>query len=462
MIPLTLRPDQAALIADAATRLFSHRQSVLLVAPTGSGKTVMFCSLVASWPTARTMILVHRDELIEQVSNTLARVGVEHGCIAPGYANHGRRLVQVASVMTLVRRLADYPSPDLVIIDEAHHAIPNSTWGTILRAWPAAARLGVTATPERLGGEGLRDTFTHLVVGPSVGTLMAQGALCPYTLFAPASVCADGVPRRGGDYAKNALAPIMDTMSVTGNAVQHYLALARGKRALVFCVSLEHAQHVTEDFRRQGIMAARMDGTLTRETRRGLVAEFASGRIPVLTSCEIVSEGFDVPAIEVAILLRPTQSLALHLQQIGRALRPYPGKATALILDHAGNTFRHGLPDDERCWSLDGKATRRQQEGAQPAVSVRTCGSCFAACRSGTLVCVHCGQPFPIASRAVTEVEGTLVRVDPMVARRVARQEQRQASTLADLLAIERQRGYKPGWAWHVQKARQRNQEHVA
>jgi superfamily II DNA or RNA helicase len=452
---LSLRPDQFTLITQANDLLLNGTPSVLMVAPTGAGKTVMFSWLTAFLRGTRVMILCHRDELIQQISDTLTTFGVEHGCIAPGRPNFRERPVQVASVMTLVRRLADYAPPQLVIIDEAQHAIPNSTWGKILRAWPAAYRLGVTATPERLSGEGLRDTFGTILVGPSTRELIETGALSDYKLYAPPTTVTDGVHRRMGDYEKHELAVAMDKPTITGNAVTHYTLLADGKRALVFCVSLDHAQHVAEDFRHAGYTAARIDGQLELHQRRCLVNDFSAGRIQVLTSCDVVSEGFDLPAIEVAILLRPTQSLALHLQQMGRALRPYPGKPHAIILDHAGNTLRHGLPDDDREWSLDGKETRKKAEG-EKAVSVRTCGQCFGACRSGTPTCPMCGYEFPIDSRQVEEVAGTLLQVDPMIARRVAKQEQGRANDLQGLIELGRQRRYKNPtyWAQCVLKAR--------
>ena len=427
-----------------------------MVAPTGCGKTVMFSWLTAHFRGTRTMILVHRDELIQQVSDTLSRFRVEHGCIAPGRPNYKERLVQVASVMTLVRRLADYQPPQLVVVDEAQHAIPNSTWGKILRAWPAAYRLGVTATPERLSGEGLRDTFVDILVGPTVRALITQGALSDYILYAPDTNCTKGVQKRGGDYAKDQLAQAMDTPTLTGNAVAHYQQLAAGKRALVFCVSLDHAAHTAEAFRAAGYTAARIDGKLELHQRRLLVQDFQAGRFHVLTSCDVVSEGFDLPAIECAILLRPTASLALHLQQMGRALRPYPGKTHAVILDHAGNTHRHGLPDDERIWSLDGKETRQKAEGEQ-AVSVRTCGNCFAACRSAVPVCPHCGYVFPIESRKIQEVEGTLIQVDHLQRRREQRFEQGRAGDLQALIELGRVRRYKSPeyWARCVLQARE-------
>ena len=437
--------------------LLSGASSVLLTAPTGAGKTVCFAHIAKRFLQAgkRVTILVHRAELLEQVSRTLTELEVEHGCIAPDAPNHRMRPVQVASVFTLVRRLADYPAPDLAIIDEAHHAIPCTSWGKVLAAWKHTPRLGVTATPERLSGEGLSDTFSDILHGPSVKDLIAQGHLSDYRLFAPPVTYTEGIHRRGGDYDKRELAAATDKPTITGDAVTHYQALAKGKRAIVFCVSIDHARHVAEQFNVAGIQSASIDGTMQRYNRHRILEQYRYKELLVLTSCDLVSEGFDLPAIEVAILLRPTQSLALYLQQVGRALRPYPGKPYALILDHAGNALRHGLPDDERVWSLEGKEKRTAGE-SEKIIGCRTCGQCFAAVRSGVTVCPYCQYVFPIESREVEQVDGVLEEIDRQMLRVQQRREVGRAKEFTDLLAIQKQRGYKPGWAYYVQQARQR------
>lgn len=498
---LTLRPDQTALL-HATTELFfpsgqlsylrcnqsqARPPAVLVVAPTGYGKTCMFSSLAAQLQLGglRVIILVHRHELIAQVSATLTRLEVDHGCIAPHYPDERDKQVQIASVFTLVRRLDHYEAPHLLIIDEAHHAVSKTTWGRIFSSWPNAARLGVTATPERLSGEGLHECFDELIIGPSVEQLIEQGHLSNYRIFAPPTSAAKGVHRRRGDYDRSELAEAMDRPTITGDAVDHYCRLSKGKRALVFCVSVKHANHVASDFSAAGFPSCSIHGGLRREEREDIVRQFSTGEITVLTSCDLVSEGFDLPAIEVAVLLRPTQSLALYLQQVGRALRPYPGKEYALILDHAGNTMRHGLPDDLHKWSLNGRQQREASSGKE-AIGCRTCRVCFAAVRSGISICPYCGYEWPIESREVEMVDGELteVRKNKLVCRSCGelkkiihvvpanpnshvcndcyerlnrqRREVGQAQEYGDLLRIEKERGYRPGWAWHVQQARQR------
>lgn len=458
-----LRPDQIAFCRSIELALRQPPHTVLAVAPTGSGKTVCFSALTQAWTTQslyhRVMLLVHRRELLEQISRCLSSWGVEHGLIAPDCPNYKARRVQVASVQTLVRRLGDYEPPDTLVIDEAHHAIVRSSWGKLFRAWPHARRLGVTATPERLSGEGLRDTFATMVLGPTVESLIEAGSLSRYRLFAPPTHAADRVAKRMGDYVRKDLEGAMNTRTITGDAVEHYLRHAKGKRAMVFCVSIAHAEAVAAQFTAAGIPALSIDGQRTPRERASILAEFAAGRTQVLTSCDLVSEGFDLPAVEVAILLRPTQSLALYLQQVGRSLRPYPGKAAAIILDHAGNTEKHGLPDDAREWSLDGKEERKKKEGDRPP-SVKVCPACFAAVSPSVVVCPECAYQF-VSERKIAQVEGTLTEVDVAAQRRAARQEQGHAASFDELVALGRSRGYRhpTGWARFVWEARQKREQ---
>ena len=459
---ISLRPYQSTII-DTVREVFKTERKVLLVSPTGSGKTVMF-SYLAQAVTARgnrVYILVHRDELVEQVSKTLKEFDVPHGFIAAGRPVDPQP-VMVCSVFTLANRVQDYEPPHLIIIDEAHHATHGSTWARVLGTWSHSYRLGVTATPIRLDGGDLGSNFHRLVQGPTVAQLIEQGDLCRYRMYTPPVVLGK-LRMRMGDYVKADLSSAMDKPSVTGDAVAHYQKLAPGKRALVFCVSLEHAEHTAQAFRDAGYAAARIDGGMEKKDRRSMVAAFTHGQLSVMTSCDLVSEGFDLPAIEVAILLRPTASLGLYLQQVGRALRPFPGKDYALILDHAGNAGAHGLPDDAREWTLGGDP-KKVGKKKRPVLSLRTCKKCFGCSKPGTLVCQLplpdgsvCGYEWPPEAREVAEKAGELVEVGEDIERRKlidARREVGQSKSLDALVALEKSRGYRPGWALHVFKAR--------
>lgn len=452
---LTLRPYQQQAVHDLRLAFRDGARAPLLVGPTGMGKTCVLAEIL-SGVAARgrsAIVLVHRRELIAQTAHKLDLANVPHGIIAAGI-EPAAHPIQVASVQTLVRRLDRITTPpDLLIIDEAHHATAGS-WARVMDHWPNALRLGVTATPVRLDGRGLSAVFDRLITGPSVADLIAQGFLCSSRLYAPPQVAdLSAVRRRAGDFAIDQAADAMDRPTVTGDAISHYRKLAAGQRAIVFCCNVQHAEHVADSFNVAGISAATLLGSTP--DRDDVVRRFDAGTVHVLVTVDVVSEGFDIPAAGCAILLRPTQSLGLYLQQVGRVLRPAPGKTYALILDHVGNVHRHGWPDDHREWSLDG-IQRRTAAGGPAAPSVRTCPQCFAAFKPA-LLCPVCGTYCaPPPRRLMRQVDGELKELQRVNAQ-LRRREQGKAQTLQQLIALGQARRMKNpvGWAKHVYYARQ-------
>lgn len=453
MINLRDYQEQLARSIRDAYRLGRNRP--LAVAPTGAGKTVLF-SYIAKSAAERgnpVMILVHRQELVDQTSRTLRTFGVQHGIIAAGRSGDSTHAVQVASVQTLVRRLGKY-RPSLIIVDEAHHGTAGS-WRKVLDAYPQARVLGVTATPERLDGRGLGEVFDDLIIGPSVAWLIEHRHLSRPTYYAPPQVAKlTGLHMRGGDFAKDEVAAAMDNRTVTGDAVEHYARICNGAPAVAFCASVRHAEHVVEQFNAAGFRAAVLEGTLDRETRRDRVRALGDGRLHVLASCEIINEGFDLPVVTAAILLRPTASLGLHLQQIGRVLRPAPGKDRAIILDHVGNLARHGFAEDDRDWTLEGRKRKRSGKD-EPTITVRQCPQCYC-CHPPAPTCPECGHDYPVMGRQIEHVDGDLVEIDPAMARRERLREQSQCQTLQDLIEHGKRKGYRnpAGWARHIWAAR--------
>ncbi len=486
---ISLRPYQSSLIDAVRSSYRGGNQRVLVVAPTGSGKTVMFCHIAqqARENRKRTMILVHRAELLDQTSRTLTAFGVPHGIIAAGRTSDGSELIQVASVQTLIRRIDRVMDPDLIVIDEAHHAIAGS-WRKVVEQFAAARILGVTATPERLDGKGLSDVFNDLIRGPEVRDLIRDGYLSAPVYYAPpGDIDMASVQLRRGDYDQKGLESIMDAPKITGDAVDHYRRICPGTPAIAFCVSINHANHVAEEFRRAGFRSDTIDGTLSAEDRRDRVRSLGNGRLQVLTSCEIVNEGFDLPIVAAAILLRPTQSLGLHLQQLGRALRPSPGKSRAIILDHAGNLARHGLAEDIRDWSLDGAEKRKKKAKDGDKIKTRQCPECFA-CHPWAASCPECGNEYVTDGRQIEVVGGDLVALDTRFQQcrgcnhvhsrwdascpkcgmihdpvRARKKEQGRAQTLDELVALGKRRGYKNpyGWAKHTWSARNQKTKNI-
>ena len=451
---MELRPYQNQLAQDIRSAFGSGAKRPLAVSPTGSGKTVLFSYITSQvlQRGSRVIIVAHRKEILEQIGATLKRVNVPHGFIQSGKFM-AQQSAMVASIQTLARRFDKVPEPDLVIIDEAHHAVSKS-YIEMFATWPQAKFIGVTATPERLDGKGLGAVFDRMVMGPTVGWLIENGFLARPVYYAPReAVDLSSVSKLAGDYNLGEAAEVIDTPKITGDAVTHYRRFCPNQRAVAFCISVAHSQHVAAQFEAAGVPAASIDGQLDQETRKKRVEDLTAGRILVLTSCELISEGFDLPTVNAAILLRPTHSLSMHLQQLGRALRPYPGKTHAVILDHVGNCLRHGLAEQDRDWDLEGREKRKAK--SKP-VETKQCSKCFAIF-AGT-ACPQCGSEREISPREIDEVDGELQRlsIEDIAKKRDERREEGMCRTLEDFRALAARRGYKPGWAFFRWKARSR------
>ena len=420
----------------------------LLTAPTGYGKTVLFCYVAAGVASKgkRVTILCHRSELIDQTVAALRKMDLNAGVIAAGYEENLLEPIQVASVMTLRNRLYRHKDPDLIIIDEAHHCTKNNTWGAIIQHYGHAKRLGVTATPIRLSGEGLADTFDTMIVGPSTRELIDMGYLTKVRVYAPSQPDLTGIRRNVGDYSLPDLEDRIAKSSITGDAITHYKKLCEGRKAIAFCVSVKHANRVAESFTAAGYRAKSIDGSMDKHERKNILEKFRRGEILVLTSCDLVSEGFDVPSIEVGISLRPTTSTGLWIQQVGRCIRPDEGKHTAIILDHAGNSYKHGLPDQDREWELTVTQEKRKKTDEKEE-AVRVCKTCFAANKAAATECSECGTVFEIKERKITQSKGELEELKQVEIKK-NKQEQGSALSWEALIALGKHRGYKNPQAW--------------
>lgn len=461
---MQLRDYQTTALNGVRDAFRAGNTRVLLVAPTGAGKTVMFSHLARSISTFghRVVLLAHRDELLDQISRTLTQVGVQHGFIAARRPLNLEVSVQVAGVHTLKNRCPYLAwRPDWIICDEAHHATAGS-WATILKAYPQARVLGVTATPERLDGKGLGNVFQAMVRGPEVADLIQRGFLSPVRYYCPKTVDTDGMKLRMGDYRHAEVDERVNNSRVTGEAVEWYRKLCNGAPAVAFCASIKHSEHVAETFRAAGYRWESLDSTMTPEARRAAVLGLGNGSLHGISSCDIISEGFDLPIVSAAILLRPTASLGLYLQQVGRVLRIAPGKTHATIIDHVGNcgstrggewVEKHGFAEDVREWSLEG---RTKKKGAAP---VRLCSGCFAVVPVGASKCPQCGEKKPPQERPLPEAAdtGDLEQVQRDRIREKTEAMMKRAKTLEDWQKIAKLRGYNQGWAWH--RFQQRSQK---
>lgn len=452
---LVLRPYQITLIDHARAALRSGCKRLLLQCPTGAGKTVLVAHLLATAAAKgkRAWFCVHRKELLDQAVQTFVdSADIHTGIIAAGYPSDPRAPVQVCSVGSLKRRLAALEPPDLLVWDECHH-VPSASWAAISTALPDAHQLGLTATPQRLDGKGLGAYFDRLLLGPSVADLIAQGYLSPYRLFAPGVMDSQDFHKVAGDFNKAEVATAMGASTVVGDAVATYQRHAAQGRALVFVWNLEASRKLASAFTEAGIPAAHVDGETPKDERLRALQAFRAGTLRVLCNVDLFGEGLDVPAVDAVFLLRPTDSLGLYLQQCGRGLRMSPGKETVRIFDHVGNWTRHGLPDEARAWSLEGKPKRPKE-----VAGGRRCEACFAVSPPGSNACVECGLLFPVKRRKIQERKGELVEADLVALRAQAKELERGCRTLQDYQDLAACLGYKSGWAfyrWTASKGRQ-------
>lgn len=435
--------------------------SVLAFSPTGSGKTHLAAMLISLLLKAgkKVIFCVHRDALIKQTAETFRDHGIPFSYIASGYHFNPLHVCYIASIPTLQKRLGKIKA-DYVFVDEAHLSA-SSGWAKTINHYKdvGAKIIGLTGSPERLDGKPLGDVWDAMVEGPSTRYLIENGFLSRYKAFAPAGIDMSGVRVRGGDYVSADLDALMEGKAIMANAVMHWRKYANDLRTIAFCVSVKRAEQLAEEFRQEGIESVAISGETPTPFRNKCFHEFADGKIKVITSVNLFSEGFDLAAqvgrditVEAVLLHRSTQSLALHLQQVGRALRkkPYP----AVILDLVGNISRLGLPDDDREWSLDGR------KKAARDVKALTCDECFAT-HPPAPVCPECGFRYEKSAavgggRQIEEVEHDLEEIDVEAMRRARAIEQAKAKTLEDLIALATARGYRSPekWAGHIWTAR--------
>lgn len=432
-----LRPFQQTLTDEVNTAWLLGMRNVMAVLPTGGGKTVVFSNMMAS-NDGPSVAIAHRQELVAQISMALARNDVRHKIIGPAsvarictslhLAELRRNFIDpkshiaVAGVDTLIRHdLADpwLQRVSLVVCDEGHHVLAGNKWGKTMRMFPNARGLGVTATPVRADGQGLGShadgLMDHMVIGPGMRDLIEDGWLTEYRIFAPPSdLDLRDVPlSASGDFSPPKLAQAVHKSHIVGDVVAHYLRIAPGKLGVTFAVDVEAAGDIAKAYRAAGVPAEVVSANTPDALRASILRKFRARDVLQLVNVDLFGEGFDLPAIEVVSMARPTQSYGLFAQQFGRALRPLKGKDYAIIIDHVGNVHRHGLPDAPRDWSLD-RRERRAKSDTASMVPVRTCPQCTAAYERLYSTCPYCGFYAEPAGRSAPDfVDGDLAELTP-------------------------------------------------
>jgi len=385
----------------------------LLVLPTGAGKTVIAGEIIRIHAARGEKIafLAHRKELIDQTSRKLDESGVPHGIIrADDFTRLDyRHAVQVCSIQTLVQRLHLGFNFDLLVFDECHH-VAAATYLRIRRAFPLARAMGMTATPYRADGQGLQEIFDVLIEGASIRSLTERGYLVPARWFEGQAPDLRNLRTRNGDFRGDELERRVGDVQLVGDMLIEWRRHASQVLTVGFCVSIQHARQCTDRFMAAGIPAAVLHGLMSNAEREDIIARWAARQTLVVFNVGVLTEGFDLPAVEAIILARPTASRGLWKQMVGRGLRPWPDKTHCIVLDHAGCRAMHSDYDAPETYSLEGEISNLDSEPTESS-NYRRCKACGAQFKSrGLEACPVCLEPIP-AHRRIIEINGTLEEV---------------------------------------------------
>jgi DNA repair protein RadD len=441
---ITLRQDQQQLKAGIYNGWNAGRRNMLAVLPTGGGKSVIVADIADDKNKlgAQQVIIAHRKELVGQMSLHIAARGIKHRIIGPPktvssiVAKHRRMFngysfvsptahCSVAGVDTLISRAEDLTpwakQQDFWTIDEAHHVLVANKWGRAVAMFPNAFGLGVTATPQRADGMGLGahsdGVFNDMVVGPSSRELMDLSAITDYEYVVPASdfEIPDDAITDSGDYSPKKMREASKKSHIVGDVVKEYFVRAYGKRGIVFATDVETAGDIAAQFNAVGIPAASVSAETPDDVRDDAVERFKDGRLWILVNVDLFGEGFDVPACEVVMMARPTASLAVFLQQCGRALRTLLGKLYGLIIDHVSNYKRHGWPDKLRYWTLDRREKRGKRAPDPEEMQLTACRNCSRPYEACLPRCPHCNHELlvlPGGRGSIEQIDGDLILLD--------------------------------------------------
>lgn len=427
---IKLREYQADLINNIRQSIKHGHKSIVSVLGCGGGKSVIQAEISRSATDKgnTVLFLVHRKELCEQIANTFTAQGVDMDRCS------------VSMVQTVSRHIDKLPEPQIIITDEAHHSTANS-YKKIYNAFPDALRLGFTATPCRLNAGGLGEVYEDLITSVSTQWLIENHYLSPYKYYSVKLADTSGLHIKAGDYKADEVAELMQNSEIYGETVKQWEKLAKNKKTIAYCASVEAAEETAEQFRQAGYTAASLSGSTPKELRAQIMQDFRDSKIMILTNCELFGEGLDVPDCECTVLLRPTQSLTLYIQQSMRSMRYMPGK-TAIIIDHVGNCYLHGLPDDDREWTLEPKAKQANM------VKIRECPMCFSVYPPTKQKCPYCGYA---AVKEIQRKEKQVVEIDLVEMKRQddirnTKLVDAELETWAEIVEFQKLHKYKFAW----------------
>lgn len=423
-------------LKNKAREAFKKFKRVILLAPCGSGKTITSTSIISDSVNKGNLVwfIVHRKELLDQAIDTLERCNVPMD------------KVKVYMVQSLANRLnKTEEEPNLIIYDECQHST-SKTYQKILDRFPNAYVLGLTATPTRLSGQPLGDIFETMVSSVTAEDLIKRGFLASYDYYAP-KINADfsKVKIRTGDFVGEEIEKVLDKSTIYGDIIKTYKKLADNKKTIIYCATIEYSKKIEKLFLENGYAIKHFDGNTPKNERNQIIQDFRDDKIKILTNVDLIGEGFDVPACECCILLRPTQSLSLYIQQSTRCLRPQNNKK-ATIIDFVGNAFTHGMPTENREWSLTEK-TKNKNPSREPDVLARQCAKCFRVYKGVSSICPYCGYDNGKTQRQIKEEErAELERIEKIEKKR--RKDEVKNKSYEELVKIGYARGYKNPEYW--------------
>ena len=437
-----LHPYQNKLLSQARQALSKGKHSVLLVSPAGSGKSVIIAE-IARLTVSRgghVLFMVHRKELVEQITESFIQNEVD---------------LEMCTIMTvgrIINRLDVLPKPALIITDESHHS-PAKTYRRIYDFHTGVPMLGFTASPWRMSGKGFTDIYEAMVEGESVEWLIENKYLAPYTYYSVQLSDSEKLSRSStGDYTKASIDNAI-SRTIFGDVIKTYTEKASGKSAIVYCHSVEFSKFMADKFNEAGINASHADAKTPKREREKIMDGFRNGTVKILCNVDLISEGFNVPDCGVVILLRPTESLVLHIQQSMRGMRYKPGKH-AIIIDHVANYAKHGLPDTPREWKLEGWKENKGNSRGVESSGYKQCPDCFTVIKSALPVCDVCGHVFAEENEMKVQ-EAELVEIKQefkLETDYAATKPLSEIQTMAELKAYQKAKGYKPGWVYFQAK----------
>ena len=426
-----LRPYQQQAIDDIRAHFGRGVRKVLLHMPTGSGKTVIFSEILKT-SKVNCLMVVRGRKLVDQCSQRLTREGIEHSIIMNGRETIKSR-ISICSIDTLISRKLT-PDADLIVYDECHLAISKGYFDFINK-YPNAYHIGVTATP--YVATSIRH-FADVVVNPiSTDALVQQGYLVKPIYYGPACPDVSKVKTSKSDYNVVDLDDVLNQSKIVGDLVLTWKKFAQNRSTLIFAVTVAHSKNIVQQFMEAGIPAKHCDADTPDDLRNDIIFELENDKIKIICNVGIYGTGVDIPSLGCVMMARPTKSVNLYLQQAGRGTRKVDGKNDFILLDFAGNVFRHGFINEEREVNLDGLNLKKENKE-----KVRTCKQCFAVFDPKEKKCPLCDfVPLPEVVKKIKTIHGDLASID-----------ENMMKTFFELKKLRKEKNYKRGWIFHKMK----------